>query len=99
VVDYSRFMEYREKNAVICVRIIPMPPFEDGRTILVVFPQGNCVDHHMFGSQVFQTVKGEFFPPTTHVHDSTFGSSGEMFDIAMTKSLDDEGVVGSTSDI
>mmetsp|Transcript_32433 Transcript_32433/g.54283 ORF Transcript_32433/g.54283 Transcript_32433/m.54283 type:complete len:596 (-) Transcript_32433:139-1926(-) len=64
---------------------------------MVVFPQGNCVVHHMFGSQVVETVKQKYY-------DNSFMTAhlevpGEMFDIAMTKSLDDQGVVGSTSDI
>jgi quinolinate synthase len=66
---------------------------------LVVFPQGNCVVHHMFGSQVVQTVKESYYhQPHTYIA-AHLEVPGEMFDIAMTKSLVDQGVVGSTSDI
>lgn len=64
---------------------------------LVVFPQGNCVVHHMFGAQVVETVQQDFYNDafmTAHLE-----VPGEMFDIAMSKSLQDKGVVGSTSDI
>jgi len=67
------------------------------RDNLTVFPQGNCVVHHMFGRQVVQTVRD-------HYYDDCFMTAhlevpGEMFEIAMEKSLQDKGVVGSTSDI
>ncbi len=64
---------------------------------LVVFPQGNCVVHHMFGAQVVQTVRESYYDDcfmTAHLE-----VPGEMFQIAMEKSLLDQGVVGSTSDI
>jgi quinolinate synthase len=66
---------------------------------LVVFPQGNCIVHHMFGSQVVQTVKQNYFHQPHTYMTAHLEVPGEMFDIAMTKSLDDQGVVGSTSDI
>jgi len=66
---------------------------------LVVFPQGNCVVHHMFGNQVVDTVKEKYYnEPDTYV-TAHLEVPGEMFEIAMTKSLTDGGVVGSTSDI
>jgi len=61
-----------------------------------VFPEGNCVVHHMFGQDVVDTVK-EFYEDayvTAHLE-----VPGEMFEIAMEKSLEDRGTVGSTSDI
>jgi quinolinate synthase len=67
------------------------------RDNLVVFPQGNCVVHHMFGAQVVQTVRQSYYEDcfmTAHLE-----VPGEMFEIAMEKSLVDKGVVGSTSDI
>jgi quinolinate synthase len=66
---------------------------------LVVFPQGNCVVHHMFGSQVVETVKQNYYHQPHTYMTAHLEVPGEMFDIAMTKSLDDQGVVGSTSDI
>jgi quinolinate synthase len=67
------------------------------RDNLVVFPQGNCIVHHMFGSEVVNTVREHYYEDcfmTAHLE-----VPGEMFEIAMEKSLVDEGVVGSTSDI
>lgn len=67
------------------------------RDNLIVFPQGNCVVHHMFGAEVVQTVRESYYDDcfmTAHLE-----VPGEMFQIAMEKSLVDEGVVGSTSDI
>ena len=66
------------------------------RENLVVFPEGNCVVHHMFGSEVVQTVKDKYADSYMTAHLEV---PGEMFEIAMEKSLDDKGVVGSTSDI
>jgi quinolinate synthase len=66
---------------------------------LVVFPQGNCVVHHMFGNQVTDTVKEKYMnEPDTYI-TAHLEVPGEMFDIGMKKSLNDEGVVGSTADI
>eukprot|EP00980_Cylindrotheca_fusiformis_P019825 scaffold6966_cov112-Cylindrotheca_fusiformis.AAC.3 len=67
------------------------------RNNLQVFPQGNCVVHHMFGQEVVQNVRDNYLDDcyvTAHLE-----VPGEMFEIAMEKSLKDEGVVGSTSDI
>lgn len=67
------------------------------RDNLEIFPQGNCVVHHMFGNEVVQTVRENYYDDcyvTAHLE-----VPGEMFEIAMEKSLNDEGVVGSTSDI
>ncbi|KAL3940955.1 MAG: hypothetical protein SGBAC_004608 [Bacillariaceae sp.] len=67
------------------------------RDNLEIFPSGNCVVHHMFGNEVVQTVRENYYDDcyvTAHLE-----VPGEMFEIAMEKSLDDAGVVGSTSDI
>lgn len=66
------------------------------RDNLVVFPQGNCVVHHMFGAQVVQTVRESYDDCFMTAHLEV---PGEMFEIAMEKSLQGRGVVGSTSDI
>jgi quinolinate synthase len=66
---------------------------------LVVFPQGNCVVHHMFGAEVVDTVKDTYYNEPNTYMTAHLEVPGEMFEIAMTKSLTDEGVVGSTSDI
>jgi quinolinate synthase len=67
------------------------------RNNLQVFPQGTCVVHHMFGQEVVKTVRENYLEDcyvTAHLE-----VPGEMFELAMEKSLKDEGVVGSTSDI
>lgn len=61
-----------------------------------VFPNGNCVVHHMFGNEVVSTVKDNYDDAFVTAHLEV---PGEMFQIAMEKSLVDKGVVGSTSDI
>lgn len=61
-----------------------------------VFPHGNCVVHHMFGNEVVNTVKDKYDDAYVTAHLEV---PGEMFQIAMEKSLIDKGVVGSTSDI
>lgn len=66
------------------------------RDSIVVFPQGNCVVHHMFGAAVVETVKQQYQDAYVTAHLEV---PGEMFEIAMQRSLDDRGVVGSTSDI
>lgn len=66
------------------------------RDNLIVFPSGNCVVHHMFGDAVVDTVKEHYQDCFVTAHLEV---PGEMFDIAMTKSMQDEGVVGSTSNI
>jgi len=61
-----------------------------------VFPQGNCVVHHMFGNNVVETVKKDYDDAFVTAHLEV---PGEMFAIGMEKSLSGNGVVGSTSDI
>lgn len=61
-----------------------------------VYPNGNCVVHHMFGNEVVNTVKQNYGDAFVTAHLEV---PGEMFEIAMEKSLDGKGVVGSTSDI
>ena len=61
-----------------------------------VFPNGNCVVHHMFGNEVVSTVKQSYDDAYVTAHLEV---PGEMFEIAMEKSLDGNGTVGSTSDI
>lgn len=64
---------------------------------LTVFPQGNCIVHHMFGNEVVAAVREPYYDDcfvTAHLE-----VPGEMFQIAMEKSLQDRGVVGSTADI
>jgi quinolinate synthase len=66
------------------------------RDAIDVFPQGNCVVHHMFGESVVQLVQEKYSDCYVTAHLEV---PGEMFAIAMAKSLQDQGVVGSTSDI
>lgn len=66
------------------------------RNNINVFPNGNCVVHHMFGGQVVDTVKKNYNDTFVTAHLEV---PGEMFEIAMQKSLQGQGVVGSTSDI
>lgn len=66
---------------------------------LVVFQQGNCVVHHMFGAEVVDMVMDSYYNEPNTFMTAHLEVPGEMFEIAMTKSLSDEGVVGSTSDI
>ena len=61
-----------------------------------VYPNGNCVVHHMFGQSVVDTVEREYSDAYVTAHLEV---PGEMFQIALRKSLVDEGVVGSTSNI
>ena len=61
-----------------------------------VFPNGNCVVHHMFGNEVVKTVKTNYVDAYVTAHLEV---PGEMFEIAMEKSLVGKGTVGSTSDI
>lgn len=61
-----------------------------------VYPSGNCVVHHMFGSEVVNTVKQNYKDAYVTAHLEV---PGEMFQVAMEKSMEDKGVVGSTSDI
>jgi len=66
------------------------------RDSIHVFPSGNCVVHHMFGESVVDLVKRNYQDCFVTAHLEV---PGEMFEIAMQKSLHDQGVVGSTSDI
>jgi quinolinate synthase len=61
-----------------------------------VYPSGNCVVHHMFGSEVVDTVKRNYDDAFVTAHLEV---PGEMFQVAMERSLEGRGVVGSTSDI
>ena len=61
-----------------------------------VFPNGNCVVHHMFGKEVVRVATTAYPDAFVTAHLEV---PGEMFDIALQKSFHDEGVVGSTSDI
>ena len=61
-----------------------------------VYPNGNCVVHHMFGKSVVDTVLNDYDDAYVTAHLEV---PGEMFQIALRKSLVDEGVVGSTSNI
>ena len=69
---------------------------EQLRSKLTVFPSGNCIVHHMFGNSVVNTVKKHYDDCYVTAHLEV---PGEMFSIAMEKSLSDQGVVGSTADI
>jgi quinolinate synthase len=66
------------------------------RDSISVYPNGNCVVHHMFGDSVVDAVKRNYQDAFVTAHLEV---PGEMFQIAMQKSLTDDGVVGSTSDI
>lgn len=66
------------------------------RDSINVFPNGNCVVHHMFGDQVVQTVRDHYDDAYVTAHLEV---PGEMFEIAMEKSLEGKGAVGSTSNI
>ena len=61
-----------------------------------VYPSGNCVVHHMFGQSTVDTVENDYADAYVTAHLEV---PGEMFQIALRKSLDDDGVVGSTSNI
>lgn len=66
------------------------------RDCINVFPHGNCVVHHMFGNEVVGVVREKYQDAYVTAHLEV---PGEMFEIAMEKSLNGQGVVGSTSDI
>jgi len=61
-----------------------------------VFPQGNCIVHHMFGSEVVQNVHDHYEDAYVTAHLEV---PNEMFNVAMEKMNQGRGVVGSTSDI
>eukprot|EP00568_Trieres_chinensis_P003502 CAMPEP_0183301918 /NCGR_PEP_ID=MMETSP0160_2-20130417/7882_1 /TAXON_ID=2839 ORGANISM="Odontella Sinensis, Strain Grunow 1884" /NCGR_SAMPLE_ID=MMETSP0160_2 /ASSEMBLY_ACC=CAM_ASM_000250 /LENGTH=609 /DNA_ID=CAMNT_0025464623 /DNA_START=103 /DNA_END=1932 /DNA_ORIENTATION=+ len=66
------------------------------RDSIDVYPSGNCVVHHMFGSEVVRAVRQNYDDAFVTAHLEV---PGEMFEIAMEKSLVGRGTVGSTSDI
>ena len=61
-----------------------------------VFPQGNCVVHHMFGSQVVDRVRRDH---PNALHTAHLEVPGEMFALAAEAAQEGRGCVGSTSDI
>ncbi len=61
-----------------------------------VFPQGNCVVHHMFGAEVVARVRQEH--PGAY-HTAHLEVPGEMFALAEESARQGRGVVGSTSNI
>ena len=61
-----------------------------------VFPQGNCVVHHMFGEDVVRRVRTEH--PNAY-HTAHLEVPGEMFDLAAEAAREHRGCVGSTSNI
>ena len=86
-------------NARIAKQLHPQHDLESLRRLrnaIDVFPEGNCVVHHMFGASVVDTVRNHYEDAFVTAHLEV---PGEMFQIAMEKSLTDHGVVGSTSDI
>jgi len=66
------------------------------RDSIDVFPNGNCVVHHMFGEEVVENVRQNYEDAFVTAHLEV---PGEMFQIAMEKSMNQKGCVGSTSDI
>ena len=67
------------------------------RDSIDVFPNGNCVVHHMFGEEVVENVRQNYEDAFVTAHLEV---PGEMFQIAMEKSMENnKGCVGSTSDI
>jgi len=83
-------------------RISGLHPLHNRKTLtklrdsIDVYPNGNCVVHHMFGGEVVRTVREQYDDAFVTAHLEV---PGEMFEIAMEKSLDGRGAVGSTSDI
>ncbi|MFT5687072.1 MAG: quinolinate synthase, partial [Myxococcota bacterium] len=61
-----------------------------------VFPQGNCVVHHMFGADVVRRVRSEH--PDAY-YTAHLEVPGEMFALAAEAALHGLGCVGSTSNI
>jgi quinolinate synthase len=61
-----------------------------------VFPQGNCVVHHMFGEEVVRRVQTEH--PDAY-HTAHLEVPGEMFELAAEAARHGRGCVGSTSNI
>ena len=61
-----------------------------------VFPQGNCVVHHMFGLDVVEKVRREY--PEAY-YTAHLEVPGEMFELAVDAQRRGRGVIGSTSNI
>lgn len=61
-----------------------------------VFPQGNCVVHHMFGEEVVAKVRADH--PDAY-HTAHLEVPGEMFALAAEAARHGRGCVGSTSNI
>ena len=61
-----------------------------------VFPQGNCVVHHMFGADVVQKVRQDY---PNALYTAHLEVPGEMFELAVEAQNQGRGVVGSTSNI
>ena len=61
-----------------------------------VFPQGNCVVHHMFGEEVVRRVQDEH---PDAFHTAHLEVPGEMFELAAEAARHGRGCVGSTSNI
>ncbi len=57
-----------------------------------MYPGGECIIHYMFGTSVVDAEEREYPNPYVTAHLKV---PGEMFCIALRKSLLDEGVVGS----
>ena len=60
------------------------------------FEHGNCVVHHMFGSDVVRRVREEH---ADAFHTAHLEVPGEMFELAVAAQTEGRGVVGSTSNI
>jgi quinolinate synthase len=60
------------------------------------FKQGNCIVHHMFGTQVVEKVRREY---ADAYHTAHLEVPGEMFALATEAARTGRGVVGSTSNI
>jgi quinolinate synthase len=63
---------------------------------LQVFPQGNCVVHHMFGASVAEQCLRDY---ASAYHTAHLEVPGEMFGVANAAAAQGKGVVGSTSQI
>lgn len=61
-----------------------------------VFPQGNCVVHHMFGEDVVRRVREEH---PNAFHTAHLEVPGDMFELAAESARHGRGCIGSTSNI
>lgn len=89
------------RNNQQCISHKHAPPFPNPsikllRSKLDVFPSGKCVVHQVFNSSVVETVKSAYPDAYMSAHLEV---PGEMFEVAMSASLENKGVVGSTADI